>query len=527
MNLKLLKQIKKKEVKIKNLQRFFMLNFPSCLNVIAIVKLKLNKQPYVFPVKNSRVWCLSQQGVFKNKQRIHNRLPGNKKNRNHIKKKKAMVDCLNLNHKLEKIKSQRWLIKTINNKNFILNRPNKIKKILPNTVSIKDYTIIQMALWLYNQLKIIQLTLEKKNLIRHYGLPWLIIHQEHYNQALMPFFLTEADQFLFDHSFSAFFIQKKILTLLNRTKPSIGHKQYIKSISKRVTWGRRSTPTRRSAPTTPTLWGKEWGYGSKIIKINAKKYEQFLLNHHRFSLPLFKIWVKRNLIKDNFFGFQNMSFSLQETLMNNILNDLQHELQYHICLDYENNLNSNPDFHTLRFNSQFLLISRNFFLLTRLKNLLKSILNNYGLNINQKSYIQNLDQGFDFLGWTFQKPMSSSVYSCFIASKSLIDHQQTIKYLTKTIHKPEVLILNLNKIIKNWLHYNQNCSQLKSSYDKLNYYLFHRLIKWGKRRHSNKTARWIIKRYWKKRNTKFTFYFRSCDNKEYFLTRYHCLNSAS
>lgn len=46
-------------------------------------------------------------------------------------------------------------------------------------------------------------------------------------------------------------------------------------------------------------------------------------------------------------------------------------------------------------------------------------------------------------------------------------------------------------------------------------YLYERLMKWGQRRHSNKTTKWIFNRYWKHLNGRWTFSTSGSDDQIY------------
>ena len=51
-------------------------------------------------------------------------------------------------------------------------------------------------------------------------------------------------------------------------------------------------------------------------------------------------------------------------------------------------------------------------------------------------------------------------------------------------------------------------------------YLYERLMKWGQRRHGNKTKKWIFNRYWKHLNERWTFTTSGPDDQIYKLISY-------
>ena len=125
--------------------------------------------------------------------------------------------------------------------------------------------------------------------------------------------------------------------------------------------------------------------------------------------------------------------------------------------------------------------------------------------MKKKIFIRHISEGFDFLGWNFRK-YSNKIFLCTIAKTNLFEHCKEIKYIIKTTTKPEKLIIKLNTKIIKWLNYNSYCNSICKTQNYLNYYLYKQLIKWGKRRHSNKTLKWIIGKYWKRIKGKYTFY---------------------
>ena len=60
--------------------------------------------------------------------------------------------------------------------------------------------------------------------------------------------------------------------------------------------------------------------------------------------------------------------------------------------------------------------------------------------------------------------------------------------------KQEILIKNLNSIIKGWCNY-YSTTIAKEVFSKLDYLLYWKLMKWGIKRHNNKTKKFVAKKY--------------------------------
>jgi len=118
-----------------------------------------------------------------------------------------------------------------------------------------------------------------------------------------------------------------------------------------------------------------------------------------------------------------------------------------------------------------------------------------GLRITEeKRSIRHISQGF--LGWIFRKYPNGALL-CKMSNKSIIKHRKKIKYLTKTIHQTELLISKLKPTIRGCLNYHYYANEIGNVWSSMNTYLYERLMKWGLRRHSNKTNKWIFYKYWK------------------------------
>jgi len=121
----------------------------------------------------------------------------------------------------------------------------------------------------------------------------------------------------------------------------------------------------------------------------------------------------------------------------------------------------------------------------------------------EKTEIRSVFQGFNFLGWNFRR--YPNTFLSKISKENISRHRKEIKYLTKTIHSPEILIAKINQKTRGWMNYHHCCNDIWNVWGNLNTYTYERLMKWGRRHHSNKTKKWIFKRYWKHIDGRWTF----------------------
>ncbi|MDD2216054.1 MAG: group II intron maturase-specific domain-containing protein, partial [Eubacteriales bacterium] len=113
----------------------------------------------------------------------------------------------------------------------------------------------------------------------------------------------------------------------------------------------------------------------------------------------------------------------------------------------------------------------------------------------------HISEGFDFLGWNFRKYDGKLIIKP--SAKSL---NKVTKKISEIIHKnrtvkQEYLIYQMNQVLKGWCNYHQSVCA-KQTFEKLNFRIFAMMWKWAKRRHPNKSAKWIKDRYWKAKSTR-------------------------
>lgn len=258
-----------------------------------------------------------------------------------------------------------------------------------------------------------------------------------------------------------------------------------------------------------------------ILNLEIKKCcnpinHQWLLAKIPMNKKVLKKWIKIGFFDDLFlFNMQETAFQeeiITTTLVNFVLNGLEHFIQKFFQLKKKQHFNTKNiksisfPLNIVRSSTKFIIISTSKNQLQYIKNIISKFLKPRGLNIHEETmFIRHISEGFDFLGWNFRK-YSNKIFLCTISKKKLFEHCKEIKYIIKTTTKPEKLIIKLNTKLINWINYNSYCNSISKIQNYLNNYLYKQLIKWGKRRHSNKTIKWIINKYWKRIKGRWTFY---------------------
>ena len=113
----------------------------------------------------------------------------------------------------------------------------------------------------------------------------------------------------------------------------------------------------------------------------------------------------------------------------------------------------------------------------------------------EKTRIAHIDEGFDFLGWTFRKfagkllikPSAKNVKAFYAKVKELIANSLAVP--------TDRLIQRLNPVLYGWARYHRGVVA-KATFSKLDQLIYWRLMRWGLRRHPRKTQKWVYGRYW-------------------------------
>lgn len=149
-----------------------------------------------------------------------------------------------------------------------------------------------------------------------------------------------------------------------------------------------------------------------------------------------------------------------------------------------------------RYADDFVITANSKETLLEIKELLSEYLRERGLELSEeKTLITHIDDGFDFLGWTFRKYKGKLITKpSQLSFKRLTEKLRTIVKGRIASSQTE-LIRSLSPIITGWSN-NHRTVHAKETFAKLDHTIFTILWKWALRRHPNKPKRWIKNRYW-------------------------------
>jgi RNA-directed DNA polymerase len=122
-----------------------------------------------------------------------------------------------------------------------------------------------------------------------------------------------------------------------------------------------------------------------------------------------------------------------------------------------------------------------------------------GLTLSpEKTRITHITEGFDFLGWNIRKyhgkllmkPSKASIQAHLDRVREIIKANKTAKQMS--------LIGLLNPVLRGWANYHCHIVA-KKTFSLIDAQVWSALWRWAKRRHPNKSARWVKAKYYKTR----------------------------
>jgi len=122
-----------------------------------------------------------------------------------------------------------------------------------------------------------------------------------------------------------------------------------------------------------------------------------------------------------------------------------------------------------------------------------------GLTLNEdKTKVVRLVEGFDFLGWNFRRYPNGKLL--ITPSKAAVrKHRERLAGEMRRLRGSNAgaVIAALNPVIRGWTGYHRGMVSSKA-FGQLGHYAWQLTYKWARFSHQNKSARWVISRYYGK-----------------------------
>jgi len=192
-------------------------------------------------------------------------------------------------------------------------------------------------------------------------------------------------------------------------------------------------------------------------------------------------------------------------LANATLNGLETQLKRHLVQKLGAKKAKKIKVQCVRYADDFVVTAASKELLEdEVKPWVEQFLSVRGVALSQaKTQITHINQGFDFLGWSFRKYVPKSPYrkaKLLIkpSKKNASAFYRKVREIIKNSGAltQDALIGQLNPVLKGWAQYHSPVVA-KQTFSKLDSLIFWRLWRWAKRRHSKKSADWIRNKYFR------------------------------
>jgi len=174
-----------------------------------------------------------------------------------------------------------------------------------------------------------------------------------------------------------------------------------------------------------------------------------------------------------------------------------------------------PCVNLIRYADDFVITGRTKELLEgEIKPLVEQFLHGRGLELSPaKTVITHVEKGFDFLGQNVRKYPNGKLLTK-PSKKNIKTFLDGIRGDIKAALGMSAadLIDWLNPKIRGWSNYHRHVAS-KRVFSRVDHAIFIRLWQWARRRHPNKTSRWLKQKYFEQRGgNNWSFFGESCDD---------------
>lgn len=187
---------------------------------------------------------------------------------------------------------------------------------------------------------------------------------------------------------------------------------------------------------------------------------------------------------------------ISPTLANMVLDGLETLLKQRFGIKYVEGTPINPKINLIRYADDFIITGANKDVLEKeVRPLVEQFLNERGLQLSpEKTCITHIDQGFDFLGQHLRKfdgtllikPSKKNTHAFLEKVRDIIRANKAVSQ--------ENLIRQLNPVIRGWVNYHRHIVAAKE-FQRVDHVIWQKLWRWARRRHPEKSALWVRKRY--------------------------------
>lgn len=246
---------------------------------------------------------------------------------------------------------------------------------------------------------------------------------------------------------------------------------------------------------------------------------EWLLENIPMDKRMLRLWLNSGIIDGKTLFRPNMGTPqggiISPWLANMVLNGMETVLDTIGNRSYRKNgevYQNKFKVYLCRYADDFIITANNEdFLKEKVVPAIQAFLQTRGLSLSdEKTRIIHIEQGFDFLGQNVRK------YNGNLFVTPSKKNMEAVKTKIKTIimknkAAPQLLLIHqLNPVIRGWVNYHRHVSS-KQTFNDLDHYIFSSLWNWARRRHPEKSLKWIKRKYFLEiGGNKWTFACFSC-----------------
>ncbi len=192
---------------------------------------------------------------------------------------------------------------------------------------------------------------------------------------------------------------------------------------------------------------------------------------------------------------------ISPVLANMTLDGLQKHIYQAVGINFSPNkrtLNNKHQIHLVRYADDFIVTANNAEILqSKIIPAITEFLSIRGLQLStEKTVITNIYKGFNFLGFNFRKYNEKLLIKP--SKQSIKSVKSKIADITKKLSsaKTDEYISTINSVLRGWGYYFRTVVA-KETFNKIDSFVFNRIVRWCKRKHPRKFWNWIKHKYFK------------------------------
>jgi len=192
---------------------------------------------------------------------------------------------------------------------------------------------------------------------------------------------------------------------------------------------------------------------------------------------------------------------ISPTLANATLDGMEKLVREKFQKRRENGKVHYPKVNLIRYADDFVVTAQSRETLEEIKSLLTEFLAHRGLAMSEeKTLITKVTEGFDFLGFNIRKYKNGKllIKPAQKSIKKVIEKLHEVIFSNKAVSQC-LLIEKLNPVITGWGNYFRHVVA-KEIFAKIDHIVVGQLKRWAFRRHSKKSRKWAIEKYFKTEN---------------------------